>query len=122
MRRFLTLFTVLMLSAALASAQTQMVTGRITDENGNPVARASVQEKNSNKGTITDADGNFTLSTTRGKTLVISNVGYERIEVSAGSSPTDGRGRLPHRTPPALTRSLRRHSRTAGAGRPEWLL
>ena len=87
MRRFLTLFTVLMLSAALASAQTQVVTGRITDENGNPVARASVQEKNSNKGTITDAEGNFTLSTTRGKTLVISNVGYERIEVSAGSSP-----------------------------------
>ena len=87
MRRFLTLFTVLMLSAALASAQTQVVTGRITDENGNPVARASVQEKNSNKGTITDADGNFTLSTTRGKTLVVSNVGYERIEVSAGSSP-----------------------------------
>ncbi|HEY8690271.1 MAG TPA: SusC/RagA family TonB-linked outer membrane protein [Chitinophagaceae bacterium] len=86
MRRFLTLFTVLMLSAALASAQTQVVTGRITDENGNPVARASVQEKKSKNGTITDANGNFSLSTTRGTTLVVSNVGYDRVEIVVGSS------------------------------------
>ncbi len=87
MRRFLTLFTVLMLSAALASAQTQVVTGKVTDENSNPVARASVQEKNSKKGTITDANGDFSLSTTRGTTLVISSVGYEKIEILAGNSP-----------------------------------
>jgi TonB-dependent starch-binding outer membrane protein SusC len=76
----------LMLSGVLAFAQTQVVTGKVIDENGNPVAGASVLEKNSKKGTATDADGNFTLSTTRGTTLVISDVGYERIEAVVNSS------------------------------------
>jgi TonB-linked outer membrane protein, SusC/RagA family len=87
MRKLITLFTVLMFSCALAFAQSQVVTGRVTDENGNPVARASVQEKNSKRGTITDATGNFSLSTTRGTTLVISSVGYDKVEAIAGSSP-----------------------------------
>lgn len=87
MRRILTLFTVLMLSGALAFAQSQVVTGKVTDENGNPVARASVQEKSSKKGTITDANGDFTLNTRRGATLVISSVGYDNVEVTAGNSP-----------------------------------
>ncbi len=76
-----------MLSGVLAFAQTQLVTGRVTDENGNPVTRASVQEKNSKRGTITDANGNFSLSTTRGTTLVISSVGFQNMEAEAGSSP-----------------------------------
>ena len=87
MRRIFTLFTVLMLSGVLAFAQAQVVTGNVTDENGNAIARASVQEKNSKKGTITDANGNFSLNTARGTTLVISSVGYNKIEVTAGSSP-----------------------------------
>jgi TonB-linked SusC/RagA family outer membrane protein len=80
------LFSMLMLSGVLAFTQTQVVTGKVTDENGNPVARASVQEKNSKKGTTTDANGDFTLSTTRGTTLVISSVGYQRIEAVVNSS------------------------------------
>ena len=87
MRKFLTCFTMLMICTALAFSQIQILTGKVTDENGNPIARASVQEKNSNKGAITDANGNFTLTTTKGKTIVISNVGYESVEVSAGTSP-----------------------------------
>jgi len=86
MRKIFTLFVMLMLSGVLAFAQTQVVTGKVTDENGNPVARASVQEKNSRKGTITDANGDFTLSTTRGTTLVISSVGYDGVESLVGSS------------------------------------
>ncbi len=87
MRRIFTLFVMLMLSGVLVSAQTQVVTGRVTDESGNPIARVTVQEKNSKRGTITDADGNFSLNTTRGTTLVVSSVGYDNFEVVAGSTP-----------------------------------
>ncbi|MEO6328133.1 MAG: SusC/RagA family TonB-linked outer membrane protein [Ginsengibacter sp.] len=86
MRRFLSLFTVLMLYGVLASAQIQVVTGRVTDENSSPIAGASVQEKNSVKGTTTNATGDFTLSTTTGKILIISSVGKENVEVVANSS------------------------------------
>lgn len=87
MRKILTLFIVLILSGVLAFAQNQVVTGKVTDENGNPIARASVQEKTSKKGTLTDVNGDFSLNTLRGTSLVITSVGYEKIEAIAGSSP-----------------------------------
>jgi len=42
MRRFLSLFTMMMLSAVLSFAQSRLVTGRVSDESGKPVPFASV--------------------------------------------------------------------------------
>ena len=53
----------------------------MTDENGEPLAGANVMIKGTKKGTITDANGNFTLNGVQGDVLVISSVGFETQEV-----------------------------------------
>jgi len=55
MRRFLTLFTVLMFSVLLSFAQSRVVTGTVTDDKGNPIPGASVRVKGSKTGTAADA-------------------------------------------------------------------
>ncbi len=57
------------------------ITGKVTGENGEALAGASVQEKGTNNGTFADNNGNFTLTVSNNATLVISNIGYEIIEV-----------------------------------------
>src|SRR5664280_494180 len=59
-------------------AQAKTVTGKIMGSDGAPIAGVSVQEKDSNTGTATDASGNFSLSVTKpDASLVISSLGYE---------------------------------------------
>ncbi len=71
-----------------AFSQTLEVTGKVVDANGTPIARASIQEKSSLRGTTSDGDGNFKLTTATGRVLVISYVGFTTKEVTVGSSPT----------------------------------
>jgi TonB-dependent starch-binding outer membrane protein SusC len=65
-------------------AQTKTVTGKVTDsKDGTPLAGVSVKPKGTNTGTSTGIDGSFTLSVSeKTKTLVLSYVGYNDIEVS----------------------------------------
>ena len=76
----------LMLFAALTfnlSAQTITVTGVVTDSTGEPIIGASVVEKgNTSTGTVTDLDGNFTLSVPSKATLVVSYIGMKTQEVA----------------------------------------
>jgi len=79
-----------MVSAQQASAatevasvqQTKQVSGHVTDSQG-PLIGATVMEKGTNNGTVTDFDGNFSLNVNPGATLVVSYVGYESQEVKA---------------------------------------
>ncbi|MCF0175899.1 MAG: TonB-dependent receptor, partial [Bacteroidales bacterium] len=68
-------------------SQQQKVTGKVGDENGAPVIGASVFEKGTSNGTITDMNGDFSLSVSSGQTLIISYIGYLDTEVTAGSAP-----------------------------------
>lgn len=73
----------LMLNIPYLGAQNSKVTvkGVVNDVMG-PVIGASVTEKgNTGNGTITDIDGNFTLSVSSNGTLVISFVGYQTQEI-----------------------------------------
>ena len=64
-----------------------IVKGVVTDQTGFPLPGANVSEKGTTKGTITDLDGNFTLSLSRkGATIVVSFMGYESKEIAASSS------------------------------------
>ncbi|MBL7700340.1 MAG: SusC/RagA family TonB-linked outer membrane protein [Chitinophagaceae bacterium] len=76
------LFFTFVLSGLSLSAQVRTIRGKITSATDNaPVVAASVQVKGSNTGTVTDNDGNFSLSLPPGKqTLVISNIGFDPIE------------------------------------------
>jgi len=62
------------------------ITGRITDEGGQGIPGASVLEKDTRTGTVTDAEGGFSLNVSDGATtLVVSSVGYVTQEVTFGS-------------------------------------
>ncbi|MDH3246807.1 MAG: carboxypeptidase-like regulatory domain-containing protein, partial [Saprospiraceae bacterium] len=58
-----------------------VVTGRVTDEDGLALPGAAVFEKGTSNGTVTDVDGNFSLTVDEGATLVISFLGYADQEV-----------------------------------------
>ena len=66
-------------------AQQKAASGTVADSQG-PLIGATVLEKGTNNGTITDADGRFSLNVKPGATLVISYVGYETQEVRAGEN------------------------------------
>jgi TonB-linked SusC/RagA family outer membrane protein len=60
------------------------ITGLVTDQNGEPIAGANVVEKSTTNGTITDSEGNFTISVADNAVLQISYVGYITQEIIVG--------------------------------------
>ena len=70
-------------SSQAIQQQSNKVTGKVSDATG-PIIGASVVEKGTANGTITDLDGNFSLNVKAGATLVVSYVGYKSEEVKAG--------------------------------------
>ncbi|MDP4214781.1 MAG: SusC/RagA family TonB-linked outer membrane protein [Bacteroidota bacterium] len=82
MRKFLTLLAVLVLYSVSVFAQTKVVTGRITDLQGQPIPFSSVRIKGTKMGTSADADGNFSLRAKTGDVLVISGAGINSREVA----------------------------------------
>jgi TonB-linked SusC/RagA family outer membrane protein len=61
------------------------VSGTVTDENNLPIAGASVHIKNSTTGTVTDAEGKYTLNVDKGTVLVFSFIGYITQEITVGN-------------------------------------
>jgi len=80
MKRYLiiSLFLEILLafSITLSAQQLQTFKGTVIDENGEPIIGASVTMGDTGTGTVTDIDGNFTISIQRGATLTISYIGY----------------------------------------------
>lgn len=65
-------------------AQNITVKGNVVDNTGESVIGASIMAKGTTNGTITDIDGNFTLSNVKkGATIIVSYVGYLTQEVKA---------------------------------------
>ena len=63
---------------------TKKITGTVVDAMG-PVIGASVVEKGTTNGTVTDFDGNFSLNVKPGATIVISFIGFETQEIKVGN-------------------------------------
>lgn len=63
--------------------QSQAISGVVTDTNGEPVIGASVSEKGTTNGTITDINGKFSLNVKPGAILKVTFVGYKPHEVKA---------------------------------------
>jgi len=63
--------------------------GNVTDGSG-PLPGVTVMEKGTSNGTVTDFDGNYSLTVSSGDaTLVISYIGFETQELSAGADSFD---------------------------------
>lgn len=60
------------------------VKGKIVDENGESLPGATVQQKGTSIGSITDMDGNFSLFVPSDATLIVSFIGYKSMEVTVG--------------------------------------
>jgi len=80
-RKLMMFLSLFFLGIGIISAQTQ-VRGTVVDDTGEPVIGATIQIKGTSQGTVTDFDGNFTLTAPANGTLVISYVGYESQEVA----------------------------------------
>ena len=76
------LSVVALLLCSMAYSQ-QTVTGTIVDETGETVIGATIIEKGTTNGTVSDFDGNFSINVKAGSTLVFSYVGYLTQELPA---------------------------------------
>ena len=81
------LMILLFLASASVFAQEIMVSGTITDENGNPLPGATLQVKGTTRGTLTDSDGRYSINVSSASDILLfSFVGYKVLEV-----PVQGR-------------------------------
>ena len=58
------------------------VTGKVTDEKGEPIIGATIKVRGSSQGTVTDLDGNFNLYISKGDKILISYIGFVTKVVS----------------------------------------
>ena len=89
MRRFLVLFSMLMLTVVLAFSQGRVITGRATDKNGKPVPYASVIIKGAKTGVQADVNGVFSIRSKDGDILVISSAGFQTQEITVSGATLD---------------------------------
>jgi len=86
MRKLLLLVMAILLYAGGLLAQ-KTITGKVTDDKGNPLANASVIVKGTTVGTVTKEDGTYSLNIPSGaKALLISTVDMSAVEKPIGSS------------------------------------
>lgn len=81
----LLLIVAFMLFGQLIHAQNKQISGRIIDTNGDEAIGASVSEKGTRNGTVSDIDGNFTLQVGPNAVLQVSYIGYRTQEISVGN-------------------------------------
>ena len=86
MRKIFLTFLVAIAFVFNASAQDRTITGRISDEKGNPASGVSVSSSDGRNGTQTDKDGNYRITVANSaKTLTFSSVNYEAQVRSIGN-------------------------------------
>ena len=75
LRPFVLFMALFLMNVSWAFAQLT-VTGRVQSKSGEPLIGVNVVEKGTTNGTVTDLDGNYSLRTEKGKTLVFSYIGF----------------------------------------------
>ncbi|NJN34432.1 MAG: SusC/RagA family TonB-linked outer membrane protein [Saprospiraceae bacterium] len=89
MKKLSLLLVLLFCSCAIAYAQIQVKGVIKDDEDGSPLVGASIVEKGTSNGTVTDIDGAFTLTVPKGtETVVVSFVGYSAQEIALNGQST----------------------------------
>ena len=84
MKKWLILLAAAMILLVAFRKENVIVTGIVTDQQNTPIAGATVSERGSTKGVVTDKGGKFSLAVSSEKaTLSISSVGYVTVFVKA---------------------------------------
>ena len=88
MRKFSSLFAMLMLFTAIAFAQTRTITGTVKDSRGNPIPFANILIKGTTTGVSADLNGNFTIEASSNDVLIVSSTSFASKEVPVGTGST----------------------------------
>lgn len=81
---------ILKLPGVKQNNQSRKISGTVTDQNGEPVVGANVSVKGTTNGTITDAEGSYSIHTLNGQNvLVFSFIGMATQEIKVNSEKTD---------------------------------
>ena len=84
MRKLLVSLTAFLLSAGMLLAQ-KTISGKVTDQNGDPIPNASIIAKGTKSGTVTTTDGSFSLTIPANvKALIVSSVNMKTEEKAIG--------------------------------------
>ena len=84
MRKLLTMMTVAMLSLGVVTAQTRVISGKVTDSKGAPVPGATIKLKNGSA-VAADEQGNFQINAQSGDVLSITSIDYEMTTAKIGT-------------------------------------
>lgn len=76
----------LSLSTQLSMAQERTVSGTLVDEAGLPLTGVTVRVTGTNRGVISDFDGNYAIKASEGEVLSFSYIGLKTVEVTVGSN------------------------------------
>ncbi len=82
------LIVMLVFATQLSFAQLKTIKGTVVDGSGAPIPAANVQVQGESNGTSTDFDGSFTIKVNKGKTLIVSYLGYESKTKVVGDDDT----------------------------------
>lgn len=74
-------------SKSSTTAKKQKFTGKVLDNNGEPVIGATIMENGTTNGTVTDIDGNFTLDVDQKSSVKVSYIGFISQTVKTTSNP-----------------------------------
>ena len=88
MKKIYLILTYLLLINGLLSGQERNITGKVTDATGEPLIGVTIVIKETTTGTITDIDGNYSISAQVGSQLKFSFNSFLTREALTISEPT----------------------------------
>jgi TonB-linked SusC/RagA family outer membrane protein len=84
--RLISVFSIMMMSCLQLMAQTQKVTGVVTDgETGDSLPGVTVLEANTSNGSVTDLDGKYSIMVNQGASITYNFVGYVQTTLEVGT-------------------------------------
>ncbi len=87
MKQFTLILSMVLLTFTAAFAQ-KTVTGTVIDEAGEPLIGANVTVKGTDKGTVTEFDGTYSISANEGEVILVTYTGYTDVEQTVGAENT----------------------------------
>lgn len=85
MKKNATKFLMILMTLASVNLFGQNIKGKVTDSGNVPLIGATILVQNTERGTVTDFEGNFEIEAQQGETLVISYTGFSSKEVVIGT-------------------------------------
>lgn len=82
LHRIWVILVLALLSNTVAVAQTHQIIGTVVDVDGDPIVGATVIQKGTSNGMMTDIEGRFALEVPKGAVLVVRYIGYKTQQIT----------------------------------------